>query len=825
MNMNYPSEPRAPLSPRSSNRPAKRRRHVSNNLVSLYSMTPGCSNDRIRHHLKSNSLFVVGKMLQEGYILDITQMHALDILHVFDDMTTSCAVIYAMVCRRTRRLWKIGLTTDHAGRLDWYKIDGYDTSQFDLIRIVHLDRFSEAMDAFVQEHGVRKLVSAIHNDRTCPWQFQLLLKMIFEEGGEYLGLKKAFSNRDVECGVQFYYNEKGYPLSIPAELGTCDVKKYALREAKVQKAVAVLIREISKILNLRQTITADCITAWMTAFEAANDGSTLNATKCLMEYILGRSVNLEETDTIPYPAIPNATTSKEGFSTDYAQHDLDLGMQRLDSRIVGAPHNSILLINTNRILFPGKSGNPMHDHVETIHDYRTVTKVMDDAIILVAHKTEQKIGLIHGAPGMAMHAGKEEIPLWRCVMRGCEMEVLKRVTEHFQSKSDRDPYRVPKANAVFGGYMFEYIRASLQQSKFAAAASFRHVIALREVNGFLQNNLAKTPADPNYPMAESVRAKHRPSAKPVFSQRNPLLAFRSLNILPSIVTDAENPEEIDAAITRCREILSEDCPDYDGSRWHPAYDTLRCRWEAVLNGIVKHSPMRLAIKEVYDNAKSNEGNPDARGRTNAEKEDYEADFAKIIALPWGTEFFVRFGNHDDPFPRADTLSHEIFPSFTLEGLIGRVRDNRIRQDNTVAIAATRVDVPLSVQTAQDKHGVTIYAGVNGKQSFVLCRLLETVEHHAETLEDQMQEIEGLNVGDRFWTRFDKKVSTTTSKPGPDTNGKGYTCFNMPTWVSVRDRLNKTKDTSGKKSKKVMNGNRPIKSDDKNFILLEIVSTK
>jgi hypothetical protein len=476
-----------------------------------------------------------------------------------------------------------------------------------------------------------------------------------------------------------------------------------------------------------------------------------------------------------------------------------------------------MLLNTCKVLFPRNAATrPTMIDVLGQYLYDIRLDVWDGECRLLVHAKDKKVIVLHRPFGFASDS-RQEVPTWKSVRRACLMEVIKRVVHALQSDQDKSGLTIDN-DAIFGGYAFEFMAHALGLNKRVSAAALRDAVSANEA--LRQNGLAKTTSDPKYPITENLRFKYNhPQA--VGRPQNPLCIKLAIGLL-SKVMDASDLGSIHDAITRNNIVLLEDRPDYDGTRWHPAYDTLRYRWIAVLNGLIPSSRLRQVIEAMFDAEKESDGNPNASGKTDDEKLEYEVDFADIIGLPWGTHFFVRSTDHEDLIPSGE-LGHPLFKSFTLEGLIGRVRDNRTRLDNTNAKMVTRVDIPLSIQTVQDKHGETIYTGVAGKQSFVLCCLLETVENHAETLDQQMQEIENLAVGQRFWTRFNKTVPTTTTPPSRGVDGKKYTCYNMPTWVSIRDRLKKIKHETGRMPRKVMMGNRPIKSDGGSFILMEICS--
>jgi hypothetical protein len=94
---------------------------------------------------------------------------------------------------------------------------------------------------------------------------------------------------------------------------------------------------------------------------------------------------------------------------------------------------------------------------------------------------------------------------------------------------------------------------------------------------------------------------------------------------------------------------------------------------------------------------------------------------------------------------------------------------------------------LKIHKVRGNNGHAQYIGVDNARSFVLVRLLERVPNVGEACKHQLDEIEQLPLGTKFWVRASSTMSTNIILP-IDTHG--HNCYNMPTRVSVRERLNK-----------------------------------
>ena len=164
----------------------------------------------------------------------------------------------------------------------------------------------------------------------------------------------------------------------------------------------------------------------------------------------------------------------------------------------------------------------------------------------------------------------------------------------------------------------------------------------------------------------------------------------------------------------------------------------------------------------------------------------------------------------NPIPPED-VPHPIYFSFTYGGLVGHLRDYRERH-NTRAKKAKQASQLLNVHKEPNGSNGSIYTGVNGQKSFVLCRLVATVANEQDVRELQMQELESLPEGTLVWIRVNKKFPITTQPPAGTIRG-----FNMVTVESVRDRRKKIGKHFAKEPQ-----HRPMKACGGAYVLCKMI---
>jgi hypothetical protein len=242
------------------------------------------------------------------------------------------------------------------------------------------------------------------------------------------------------------------------------------------------------------------------------------------------------------------------------------------------------------------------------------------------------------------------------------------------------------------------------------------------------------------------------------------------------VNDAHDDGQIQKAMEDAETIIHED---------DPTYDTVKIRWNSILHGIKPTSDLRIAVEMTQAERTQKEGNRNARGKNDQEKLQYDEEFRRMIQLPFGTPFYVRSGDHNHPIPPGPHGEYQVFQHFTEEGLSERVKERRDLRFNHDVYVSERPPCLLKVNKVRGKNGHAQYIGVDNAISFVLVRLLERVPNVGEACKRQLDEIEQLSVGTKYWVKASSTMSTNIVPP---VETHGHNCYDMPTRVSVRDRI-------------------------------------
>ena len=300
-----------------------------------------------------------------------------------------------------------------------------------------------------------------------------------------------------------------------------------------------------------------------------------------------------------------------------------------------------------------------------------------------------------------------------------------------------------------------------------------------------QNGLAKTRADPNYPITRNGRRQYREQERGIDPPARPLngLIILQATVFLASIHDVQDEAEVEKIMSDTDDLIRSDSP---------TSDTVTVRWKSIIDGIDSSSELSKAICLSRERGKQKEGNTRACGLTNGEKTLNDDEFELIMKLPLGTPFVVRSGDHVDQMSRPlidEGVTIPVFSQFTFGGLRERVVDRPALQDNTNHYRSIRSSVPLTLKHTLGKNDMNqCFRTEDGEHEdgFVMAHLSEPRD--AKTLKQQFEDIKALPLGTHFWLRKNNKTSSSDT-PEPHNPAKCQ-CFNVPTWISTRDHLNK-----------------------------------
>ena len=744
--------------------------------TNIFTMKVGCKspNSPLRQIADPICRAMFLELERKGYAKSLhgTYLYDFDGVVVDDDIGTH-PLLYA-VFDADDNLIKIGYTTNMK-----YRKQHYNNQSLVFVVLVHLHRLDAETEQYLQQK-YRQMCEEIQNSTNTPEAFKKLFHMIVDRGGEELGCKKKIIHLMCELGGSLHYNLEG-----EADFLMCDTTKLEERETHVAVAVTTITTLVKDSLDVNTTVDVPAVSSWMTGFDESrqqNPNANFSSTPTFMEYILNvATIDMEETNTFPAPVYRNPTSSEQGFSKDYSKEQLNQGRSRLHNFIRNIKDNSFMILDTNQILFDATPG----DIVSLLPDqylFDVAMDVWEREIVLLVHAVSKKVIAVH-RPLSDGADSREIIRSSQCVLRCMGTEVLKRIVHSLRGEvSDFT------ADAIIGGYAYEYIRHALHFSgkPFAAAAFVRDAITRPVDYPLRQNRLRKTVSDPNYPITPGLRERYH-RAEPYERELNPLVVLRACNLL-TFVDDADDMERIESCIKDVDTLIKED---------QPSLSTISRRWVATLNGIDPTCLLRQVIEDASEERKPNKGNLNAYGLTDEEKIKYNDDFLHMESLPLQTPFWVRSSDHQDPVPTtANDRGHIIFSTFTFKGLQGRVREkrsgissgNEALRFNTTHYIAVRPKQVMTLLRVRDTNGQVQYIGEDGQKSFVLVHLKAYSPDINKAKQTQLGMIENLELGTHFVVRKNSKSSSDIQIPVLPNEYADAQIFNLPVWLGVRDRL-------------------------------------
>jgi len=164
----------------------------------------------------------------------------------------------------------------------------------------------------------------------------------------------------------------------------CD-KLFTLAKAYSEAILKFMPRVI---LNIIADIFLYAMSSWATAYMNALS-SQIETTKCLM----GKNW----IDLLPFPAIPNATTVRKAYSTNYTDEQKKYGRNRVIAmlkKLLKQPCG-VLLLDTNKLIFDDdKNFKKPINHVLQGLGFKKKLTLLYNEIVMYVH-ADQHVVLVH----------------------------------------------------------------------------------------------------------------------------------------------------------------------------------------------------------------------------------------------------------------------------------------------------------------------------------------------------------------------------------------------------------------------------------------------
>lgn len=380
---------------------------------------------------------------------------------------------------------KIGETNQRDLRTDEYIRKKFDLETDDpipddhgveLIPIHHLDRyFGEETDA-VAKAIVQDTQLGVAMDESYPFALRRFNSMLVEDEAGSLGFNRCTFTRLVEIGAQDHFESTGRMMEI--FMGSQSVLNN--REAHVLAAANAMCEAMEPYLLNDVQYDSDFVGSWNTGAKNFLLSSKIVATDAL------GCVDFE--DTLPEPAVENAETAAEIFSTDFTPKALNDGWAVLERRVKGAanqtrsdkrfaeyhqPRRHILFLDTNQLLCDYHGINL--DACLREMGFELKASVLDDSIKLFVHKESHGMIITHKPLGVAGDGLPNPNAVEMVIARGLEAAVLQQVSFRVQGIPALPKHR-PVLDFVVAGFCYEITANGYHLSRRTAAVMFRNAL-------------------------------------------------------------------------------------------------------------------------------------------------------------------------------------------------------------------------------------------------------------------------------------------------------------------------------------------------------------
>ena len=354
--------------------------------------------------------------------------------------------------------------------------------------IICCERFSPIVDGLLNK-PVSVLVEDLMKCDGTPYELRLLLHIIWNRGGHRLGFKKKNVPKFLELGAQLEYALPG-----TAEIGMCDTAVIDERRRRTQEAVEVCLPVFENFVG--------CNCSGMNSWATGAKSERLSSNIVCVEYALDV---FEWEDAIQNPAVLDAATEEEIFSTDFLGLEESEGTLRVIGKITRALNSGqkemVVLDRNETVLFP----NGLLERILVVRfQFRKLAQVFGDEVLVFG--TVLVRILLH-RPFCITGDSRWVISMQQSILRGMALEFCASIIAYIQGKP-ATTYQAGQPNAITAGALFEMATVGYSLNKKITVTILRDVLTDDDTFACLQNALAKSPGDVEYPDSRRARREY-----------------------------------------------------------------------------------------------------------------------------------------------------------------------------------------------------------------------------------------------------------------------------------------------------------------------------
>lgn len=477
-----------------------------------------------------------------------------------------------------------------------------------LVPVFSLDNCMDESSDAQAKAIVQDLQLQILLNEDFPYALRELNCMLLEDGAAGLGFSRRTFQQLVEIGCQDHFQK---PHGRMMEFLMCDQQVLDKREAYILAATDSLWAEIRLFLTQGVTYIVICLSSWNTGAREELLSSKIVATEALgcQEWY----------NTLPEPAVPDATTAEEIFSTDFEPEAFDKALRVLQSHVQNqatVPKNTgkqhILFLDTNNIVFDYHKLKL--ESFLVFYGFERKKRVFGGNLNLYVHHVSKEMIITH-RPLCIAGDSRPEIACDQSIQRGLEAGVLQQVSFRIQNLPCL-PQACPTHDFVVAGACYEMSIQGYHLSRRIAAVMFRN--ALTDENAIKASRLRASGDDK--PLTRNLRNASRAYKEKAEREYDAAIIACARNM----VSQVKHSKEFDNLGDKLQKLFKNVSSKVESQCWRYLFDSYDVTGNDACQAVVH------VLKEQRERLRENVGNASATGLTLDMKDMYELDWNRAL---------------------------------------------------------------------------------------------------------------------------------------------------------------------------------------------------
>ena len=370
------------------------------------------------------------------------------------------------------------------------------------------------------------------NDKNVPKAIRELFRTVILRHGHSF-CKKPIIRLLVEIGCQNRFN---LPRGAVKEFLMYEDAKLKQWRLYVNIACAVLFRVMEIYFGITDAtadqiaLLLDMLSSWTTYYSAVQ--GKLSSQKVVTQAVNGpEPLDWFETDTLPWPARPNAKNNDEAFSTDYSDKQKRYGRRKVRFTVRRAGKYTVLILDQNQNpLFPNWGLDRM---LVLEYGFIPMVKVHQGEIRLYLHPTRMVAALVH-RPYCIGGDSRIVVKLEHTILRNITNQIMIKTGQWIRGGYRKQTFPNEKADALIACFFLLAVHIGFHLHKIHAVAFYKDRITPEDIYACEYNDIPKI-LDIDFPIARNNRRAVRGTVTKAESNRKAIknIIVRGMNLCMS----------------------------------------------------------------------------------------------------------------------------------------------------------------------------------------------------------------------------------------------------------------------------------------------------